>query len=228
MKTKIYYDGVNIKEFIDQVDGVTTNTSYIASAGITDYNKFIDESIEAAKGKPISFQVTETDMDSIINQAKYIAEKGENVYVKIPIVLPNGESTKEIIRDLHISGVKVNITCIHTVQQTIDACSAVIYNETPSIISLFAGGVFDSGSDPKKMFDVANELIGNNKNIEILYAGCQRVYSVPEADNWKSDIITVPDAVMKKLNRMEYNQLETSIKKSKLFFEDGSKLNFNL
>ena len=71
MKTKIYYDGVNIKEFIDQVDGVTTNTSYIASAGITDYNKFIDESIEAAKGKPISFQVTETDMDSIINQAKY-------------------------------------------------------------------------------------------------------------------------------------------------------------
>ena len=228
MKTKIYYDGVNIKEFIDQVDGVTTNTSYIASAGITNYNKFIDESVEAAKGKPISFQVTETDMHSIVNQAKHIATKGENVYVKIPIVLPNGESTKELIRDLHISGIKVNITCIHTVQQTIDACAAVIYNKTPSIISLFAGGVFDSGNDPKKMFDLAYDLIGHHENIEILYAGCQRVYSIPEANNWKSDIITVPDAVMKKLNRMEYNELETSIKTPMLFFEDGSKLDFIL
>ena len=41
LKFKIYYDGVNIKKYLDKVDGVTTNTSYIAGAKITDYNKFI-------------------------------------------------------------------------------------------------------------------------------------------------------------------------------------------
>ena len=228
MKTKIYYDGVNIKEFINEVDGVTTNTSYIASAGITDYNKFINESVEAAKGKPISFQVTKTDKDSIIEQAKQISIKGENVYVKIPIVLPSGESTGEIIKLLHNSGIKVNVTCIHTIQQIMGACTSVISNKTPSIISLFAGGVSDSGANPKKMFDLTHDLIGHHENVEILYAGCQRVYSIVEANDWKSDIITVPDAIMKKMDRMKYDELETSINKSKLFFIDGSQLNFDL
>ena len=48
-KCKIFYDGVNIAKYIDEVDGVTTNTSFIAEANITDYNKFIDESLKIVK-----------------------------------------------------------------------------------------------------------------------------------------------------------------------------------
>ena len=59
LKFKIYYDGVNIKKYLDKVDGVTTNTSYIAGAKITDYNKFIKKSMKVIKNKPISFQVTD-------------------------------------------------------------------------------------------------------------------------------------------------------------------------
>ena len=77
MKTKKYYDGVNIEKYIDKVEGVTTNTSYIASAGITDYNTFMDKSLEVVNGKPISFQVTSQDLEQIKKQALFITNKGD-------------------------------------------------------------------------------------------------------------------------------------------------------
>lgn len=227
MKIKIYYDGVNIKKYIDRVEGVTTNTSYIAGAGISDYNLFIDESLKAVGTKPISFQVTEPSLAEIEKQAKYLSSKGDNVYVKIPIVLPNGRSTKDLIKKLSAEGMKVNVTCIHTTAQVIEACDATL-EDSPSIISLFAGGVSDSGNSPKKMFDLTFEATKDNPNKEILYAGCQRVYSLVEAKEWNSDIITVPDGVMEKFKRMKINELETSIKKSELFFKDGSKLKLEI
>ena len=97
---KIFYDGVNIAKYINQVVGVTTNTSYIAEAGITDYNKFIDESLEIVGGKSISFQVTERTLDGIEKQARFLSGKGDNVYVKIPILLPDETSTTSLIKKL--------------------------------------------------------------------------------------------------------------------------------
>ena len=224
MSTKIYYDGVNISKYINQVDGVTTNTSYIASAGITDYNLFIEESLDAVSGKPISFQVTSPHLDEIQKQALFISQKADNIYVKIPIILPNGQSSSEVISDLVNKGVKVNVTCIHTPEQASLACEST-EGSTPSIISLFAGGVSDSGNSPQEMFKVTSDKTKDNPLKEILYAGCQRVYSLIEARNFKADIITVPDGIMDKLGRMEINELDTSIKKSELFFEDGKKIN---
>ena len=83
----------------------------------------------------------------------------------------------------------------------------------------------DSGNSPVEMFKATYNLTKDNSNKEILFAGCQRVYSLIEAGDLGSDIITIPDGVMDKLDRMLVNELETSINKSKLFFEDGSKLN---
>ena len=48
MKVKRYYDGVNIEEHINLVDGVTTNTSYVAEAEVTDYDSFINKSIDSS------------------------------------------------------------------------------------------------------------------------------------------------------------------------------------
>ncbi len=224
MKTKIYYDGVNIEKYIEKVEGVTTNTSYIASAGITDYNAFMEKSLETVNGKPISFQVTSQNLEQIKKQALFISGKGDNVYVKIPIILPNGKTTEGVISELCKQGVKVNVTCIHTTKQAELACAAT-EDSIPSIISLFAGGVCDSGNSPVEMFKATYNLTKDNSNKEILFAGCQRVYSLIEAGDLGSDIITIPDGVMDKLDRMLVNELETSINKSKLFFGDGSKLN---
>ena len=128
MKTKIYYDGVNIQDFIEEVDGGTTNTSYIADAGINDYNKFIDETLQIVGDKPVSFQVTARTLEEIEAQAAFLTSKAKNIFVKIPILLPDKISTAPLIKKLCGEGVKVNVTCIHTFDQIKEAVDAIDKN----------------------------------------------------------------------------------------------------
>ena len=227
MNTKIYYDGVNIDHFIHEVDGVTTNTSYIAGEGITDYNKFIQWSLDVVGDKPISFQVTERSLEGIEQQARFLGGMGEMVYVKIPILLPNGESTSSVITKLSNDGLKINATCIHTHEQ-IDEAVTAINKETPSIISVFAGGISDAGNYPKEFIAHAVELSRPYENMEVLWAGCQRVLSIVEASDLGCDIVTVPDAILSKRDRIGASVYETSLKKSNTFFNDGDILELYL
>jgi len=227
LKFKVFYDGVNIEKYIDEVDGVTTNTSYIAGAKITDYNKFIETSMKAVKGKPISFQVTETDMQLMEQQARFICGLGENVYVKIPIITPTGTSTANLINKLSDEGFKVNVTCIHTCEQVHEAVNA-LNKTTPCIVSVFSGGISDTGNYPIEEIQYAVDAVCMYDNMEILWAGCQHVLHVVEAKDTGCHIITVPDGIMNKLSRTEYSKHETSVKKSKTFFEDGRTLQLSI
>jgi len=226
MKTKIFYDGVNIKDHIDDVDGVTTNTSYIADAGITDYNKFIDVSLTAVGGKPISFQVTARTLSGIEKQARFLNSLGKNIYIKIPILLPDETSTSSLIKKLSDEGFMVNVTCIHTLKQIEEAAGAV-NKGVPSIVSVFAGGISDSGNYPEKFISKAVELTCDY-NSDVLWAGCQRVLSIVEAQDLGCGIVTVPDSIMRKRNRMGIPVHNTSLAKSRLFFDDGDKLHLQI
>lgn len=225
-KCKIFYDGVNIKDYIDQVEGVTTNTSFLAAAGIIDYNTFITESLQAVGTKPISFQVTERTLEGIEAQARFFTSLGDNVYVKIPIILPNETSTSILIKKLSDEGIKVNVTCIHTIPQIEEAISS-INPKTPSIISVFSGGISDSGTYPENFITHAVELT-QNYNSDVLWAGCQRVLSIIEAEDLGCGIVTVPDSIMRKRNRIGISVYDTSVKKSQTFFNDGDSLILNI
>ena len=225
-KCKIFYDGVNIAKYIDEVDGVTTNTSFIAEANITDYNKFIDESLKIVKEKPISFQITERTLKGIEKQARFLSSKGDNVYVKIPILLPDETSTSDLIHKLSNEGIKINVTCIHTFSQIEEAISSINKN-TPSIISVFCGGISDSGVYPEEYIKLAVKLT-KNYNADVLWAGCQRILSIIESNDLNCGIVTVPDGIMRKRNRIGISVYDTSVKKSNLFFNDGDKLNLKL
>tara|TARA_R100001463_G_scaffold135530_1_gene198985 strand:- start:827 stop:1528 length:702 start_codon:yes stop_codon:yes gene_type:complete len=227
LKFKVFYDGVSIRKYINDVDGVTTNTSYIAGAKITDYNAFIEKSLKAAKGKPISFQVTARDVNELIKQARWICGLGDNVYVKIPIVLPNGSSTSEAIKMLSAEGLKINVTCIHTLEQIDEAIESLNKN-VPSIVSVFAGGISDTGNYPAEEIGHAVYKSSNYDNMEVLWAGCQHVLHVIEAADAGCHIITVPDGIMNKLSRTEFSKHETSVRKSDTFFNDGDKLTLNI
>ena len=226
MKCKIFYDGVNIAKYINQVVGVTTNTSYIAEAGITDYNKFIDESLELVGGKSISFQVTERTLSGIEKQARFLSSKGDNVYVKIPILLPDETSTTSLIKKLTGEGIKINVTCIHTFEQIKAAVDAVNL-KVPSIISVFVGGISDSGRYPEEYIRRAVELT-EGYDSDVLWAGCQRVLSILEAEHLGCGIVTVPDGIMRKRDRIGISDYDTSVNKSNLFFNDGDKLNLEI
>ena len=220
---KIFYDGVNVSRYISRVDGVTTNTSYVSESGVTDYLCFMKEATSAALGKPISFQVTNPEIEIIRRQARIISKLGDNVYVKIPIILPCGSTTSSLIKELSNEGIKINVTCIHTQEQVREAFGSISDN-CNSIISVFAGGISDSGSYPDSLMNLAVTLSRRRTSTKVLWAGCQRVLSVVEAEDMGCDIITVPDAILDKMKRMEFSQHDTSINKSILFFKDGESL----
>ena len=226
MKTKIYYDGVNIQDFIEEVDGVTTNTSYIADAGINDYNKFIDETLQIVGDKPVSFQVTARTLEEIEAQAAFLTSKAKNIFVKIPILLPDKISTAPLIKKLCGEGVKVNVTCIHTFDQIKEAVDAIDKN-IASIVSVFSGGISDSGVYPEEHIKMAVHLT-EGYNCDVLWAGCQRSLSILEAQDLGCGIVTVPDSIMRKRARIGISLYDTSVNKSALFFNDGDKISLNI
>ena len=67
--------------------------------------------------RPVSFEVFEDDLTSMLLQAKVISSWGANVYVKIPVTNTKGEFTGPIIKELSNSGVQLNITAVFTPKQ---------------------------------------------------------------------------------------------------------------
>ena len=226
-KIKIFYDGASVSEYIteDNVVGVTTNTGFLKKAQVEDYDSFIKESLAVVGDKPISFQVFSDDPDEIYEQAKKISSYGDNVYVKVPVVLPNGESAVSVAKRLSDEGVNVNITCVYTVAQISEIFDADFHNNI--IVSVFCGRIADCGIDASAIISYAVQLFRKFPHVEILWAGCQRVLDVVTAEQLGVHIVTVPEGVLTKLNRLGNDIHEFSVKTSYDFWKDGQNLKLN-
>jgi transaldolase len=222
-KIKIFYDGNNIEKYSknQHVRGYTTNISFLKQAGITDYKQFALEKIKLANGKPISFQVFAKDLSEMESQAREISSWAENVYVKIPVVNSEGESSVGLVKKLNNEGMKINITTVYTTQQIEKIWESLKQTKTPTIVSIFSGRISDTGVYPEPIVKQAVELYSENSNIEVLWAGCQRVLNIFDAVNVGCQIITVPDAPMDRINRIGKNLHEFSVETSKSFRQDG-------
>lgn len=152
MAIKVFADGANLEGMLDMyengnVQGFTTNPSLMKKGGVTDYRAFAKEVLAHITDVSVSFEVFADDVETMEVEAREIATWAENVYVKIPCVTTKGESTAELVRKLSADGIKVNVTTIFTPAQ-VDEMVEAVDAETPSIISLFAGRIADTGVDP--------------------------------------------------------------------------------
>ena len=152
MAIKVFADGANLEGMLDvyengNVQGFTTNPSLMKKGGVTDYRAFAKEVLAHITDVSVSFEVFADDVETMEVEAREIAAWAENVYVKIPCVTTKGESTAELVRKLSADGIKVNVTTIFTPEQ-VDEMVEAVDAETPSIISLFAGRIADTGVDP--------------------------------------------------------------------------------
>lgn len=152
MAIKVFADGANLEGMLDMyengnVQGFTTNPSLMKRGGVTDYRAFAKEVLTHITDVSVSFEVFADDVETMEVEAREIATWAENVYVKIPCVTTKGESTAELVRKLSADGIKVNVTTIFTPKQ-VDEMVEAVDTETPSIISLFAGRIADTGVDP--------------------------------------------------------------------------------
>ena len=176
---KIFADGADIEEIkklnsSSIVSGFTTNPSLMKSAGVADYEKFAHDALQIIGDKPISFEIFKDDAEGIIKQASQISSWGENVFVKVPIMDTNGNGNYETIKFLSDKGIKINITAIFTVKQ-VELLANSLNNEIPSVISVFAGRIADTGIDPIEIMKQSVSILSNNQNAELLWASSREV-----------------------------------------------------
>jgi transaldolase len=212
LKVKIYCDGANKEEMLrynadPEVSGMTTNPSLMRKAGVVDYVSFCKEILKEIKEKPVSFEVFADEISEMAEQAKLIATWGKNLYVKIPILNTKGESTAPLIRELSSSGVKINVTAVLTEDQIQETLKAV-EGPTPSILSVFAGRIADTGRDPLPI--MKNSVLWASQKApqcEVLWASTREVFNLVEADRVGCHIITVPGAILEKYKSMRTKSL---------------------
>ena len=230
-KIKIYADGADYSDFVNlnkskEIKGFTTNPSLMRKSGVKNYEKFAKKLIKVIK-KPISFEVFSDEVDEMYNQAKKISSWGNNVYVKIPIVNSQGVSTIRLIKKLNLEKIKLNITAVFTFDQVNKIINS-LNSKTPSIISVFAGRIADTGIDPIDIMKRSIKLKKNNKNIKILWASTREVLNIYQAENINCDIITVPIGIIKKLNLYKKNLKKYSVETAKDFYLDGLKSKYKI
>ncbi len=232
-KIKIYSDGADRASMLEmnanpKITGITTNPSLMKKAGITDYRGFCKDVLTQVTEKPISFEVFADDIDEMKRQALEIKTWGKNVYVKIPITNSRGDSTIPLVKELSHAGVKLNVTALFTIEQVKATCDAV-KGGSPTIVSVFAGRLADTGVDPMPLMRESRELcIAAGKDVELLWASTREVYNIVQAEETGCHIITAPADIIKKMSGFGKTALEMSLDTVRTFKADSDAAGFRL
>lgn len=232
LKVKVYADGADLDQMVDvykegTVKGFTTNPSLMKSAGVTDYNAFAKKVVKAIPDMSISFEVFGDDFDTMEKEARKISTFGENVFVKIPIMNTKGESSIPLIEKLSADGINLNVTAIFTVDQVREVVE-VVSEDSNTIVSVFAGRIADTGVDPMGIMRESEELCHSKENIELLWASCREVLNIIQADEVGCDIITVPNSIIAKMDKLGKDLEEYSLDTVKGFASDIEKLGYSI
>ena len=232
LKIKLFADGANIDEILalyknPKIKGFTTNPTLMRKAGISDYISFAKEVLNQIKDRPISFEVFADDFDNMERQAEIINSWADNVYVKIPITNTKSESSLELVNKLSHAGIKLNITAIMTKDQ-VKGVHEALNQDVPSIVSVFAGRIADTGVDPVPFMKDCADIISSNKNAELLWASPRELLNVFQADACGSHIITATPDLLKKLELVEKDLQQYSLETVKMFYDDASSAGYTI
>ena len=232
MTIKIFCDIADlqiIKKFNKKkiVKGFTTNPSLMRKAGAKNYQLYSKQLLKVCNKKPISLEVFADDHKSMLKQGKKISEWGKNVYVKIPVVNSKNRFSGKIIKELNSQNIKLNITAVYTSNQT-KKILKVINRKSKVIISIFAGRAGDTGKDPVPEFIKSIKLAKNFKNVEILWASVREPYNYVQAKQLGCHIITVPPAIIEKIQKFGKSFGQLTLETVRAFLIDSKKSKFSL
>ena len=230
---KIFADGADLEGIIDLyrkpfIQGLTTNPTLMRKVGVTDYEAFARSVLKVVTDKPISFEVFSDEFPEMRRQALKIRDWQDNVYVKIPITNTRAESAIELIRDLAAEGVKLNVTAILTREQ-VQAVAGALKPEIPSVVSVFAGRVADTGVDPLPLMKESLEMTSALPKAELLWASVREVLNIFQAAACGCHIVTVPHDILAKATKLGGTDLaELSLDTVRMFYADAVAAGFKL
>ena len=196
-------------------------------AGAKDYKLYSKKIISVCKKKPISFEVFADDNESMIEQGKEISSWSKNVYVKVPLVNSKNQFTGKVIKKLNKENIKLNITAVYSAEQTKRVLKN-INKKTKVIISIFAGRAADSGKDPVPEILNSIKLANKFKNVEILWASVREPYNYIQAKQLGCHIITVPPAIIEKIENFGKKFSDLTLDTVKGFLTDSKKSKFTI
>jgi transaldolase len=239
-KLKIFADGAALAPMLElaknpRISGFTTNPTLMRKAGISDYRAFARDVLAEIRDKPISFEVFADEFPEMKRQALEIATWGANVYVKIPITNTKRETATPLIRELASAGVKLNVTAICTLDQVRDTAQA-LRGGAPSVVSVFAGRIADTGRDPIPLMRealgicrAADDKRGSGApSIELLWASPRELLNIIQAAEIGCDIITVTNDVLAKLPTVGKDLAQFSLETVQMFYRDAQAAGFKL
>ena len=233
LKIQIYADGADKAGILElyakpYIKGLTTNPTLMNKAGIKDYEAFSKDILKTVTAKPISLEVFTDDLVDMKRQALKIASWGSNVYVKIPITNSVGLSCISLVKELAQQGVKLNITALLTLAQVRDV-AAVLNPNVPSVVSIFAGRIADTGVDPMPIMRAAGALLEGQPKAELLWASVREVLNILQAEESGTKIVTVPHDILAKAAKMLGTDLTAlSLDTVKMFAKDAAAAGFKL
>jgi transaldolase len=233
LKVKVYSDGADHASMLEMaknplIKGLTTNPTLMKKAGIANYTQFCQGILKDIKDKPISFEVFTDDLSEMKRQALEITKWADNVYVKIPITNTEGTSTVPLIKELSHQGIKLNVTAILTLEQVLNTAQA-LKGGAPSVVSVFAGRIADTGRDPKPLMAAALEICRSaDPKMELLWASCREAYNIIEADQVGCDIITVAPEFIKKMSMFGKDLAALSLDTVRMFRNDAVAAGYSL
>ncbi len=191
---KFFLDTANvdkIKYYADMglVDGVTTNPSLVAKEG-RNFEDVIKEITSIVEG-PVSAEVTATDSEKMVKQARQLSIIDKNIVIKIPMI-------KEGIKAAHIlakEGIKINMTLIFSPSQALLAARA-----GARYVSPFVGRLDDISHIGMELVETIRGIFDNyDFECEIIVASIRNPLHVVDAAVMGADIATIPPDVMDKL-----------------------------
>jgi transaldolase len=233
LKIKIFADGADRGGMIELyrnplIRGLTTNPTLMRKSGITDFEAFAREILEVITDKPISFEVFSDHFPEMRRQALHIQSWQRNVYVKIPVMNSRGESSIGLIRELSAEGVQLNVTAVLTQRQVADIAQA-LQPATPSVVSIFAGRIADTGRSPLPVMQEARNLLKDLPAAELLWASVREVLNIFEAEAAGCQIVTVPHEILKRALEMFATDLdELSLATVRMFARDAQAAGYSL
>ncbi len=191
---KFFIDTANVEEIkkgleMGMVDGVTTNPSLIAKEK-KPFLELVKEIIKLVPG-PVSIEVTASDIDGMIKEAKKYARLGDNVVIKVPT---NIDGLK-VIKSLASQGIKTNATLIFSPAQALLVAKAGATYASP-----FVGRLDDVSHRGMDLIEQIMQIYTNyDITTEVIVASVRHPLHVIESALIGAHIATIPFSTIMQL-----------------------------
>lgn len=191
---KFFLDSANIDELKKAlewgvIDGVTTNPSLIAKAGVPleDQVRRICDLIDG----DVSAEVISTSAAGMVEEGRRLARIHSNIVVKIPLIEEGIKAVSVLSKD----GIRTNVTLCFSAAQALLAAKAGAY-----IVSPFIGRIDDIGWPG---MDLIRDIVAIYRNYgyrtQVLAASIRGTLDVVDAAKAGADIATLPYKVLQQM-----------------------------